>query len=126
MFNCCEPEALTIALGRIRADKDLSTRLKKSKVLLGGYANRLRAIGPNWSLADSAGTQPFRHDLDPQHYWSDFARQWTADFNLQLVGGCCGITPEHISYIRDSLTVNTSTFVRHDAHTGSWCDDLSA
>jgi S-methylmethionine-dependent homocysteine/selenocysteine methylase len=103
MFNCCEPEAVTIALGRIRADQDLCRRLKKSKVLLGGYANRLSAIDPNWSLKASQAPQPFRQDLDPQHYWNDFAKLWTAEFEVKVVGGCCGITPEHISYLRDRL-----------------------
>ena len=103
MFNCCEPEAVTIALGRVRADKDLSVRLKMSKVLLGAYANRLLAVDPNWSLAEADGPQPFRNDLDPQHYWDDFVSQWTTDFGVQVVGGCCGITPEHISYLRHRL-----------------------
>jgi len=56
MFNCCEPEALTIALGGVRADKNLSARLKMSKVLLGAYANRLVAVDPNWSLVEWAPT----------------------------------------------------------------------
>jgi methionine synthase I (cobalamin-dependent) len=27
----------------------------------------------------------------------DLARQWTETFDLSMIGGCCGIGPEHIA-----------------------------
>lgn len=100
-FNCCEPEAITLALARIAGDSQLSKRIQKSSVLLGAYANRLTAVDPNWTMAESEEAQPFRTDLDEGHYWNDFVRLWTDDMNVKMVGGCCGMTPEHIGYIHN-------------------------
>jgi len=99
LFNCCEPEAITISLARIAADKQLQERLQQSQVLLGAYANRLTVVDPNWTFAESEAPQPFRDDLDETHYWTDFVRLWTSNLGVKLVGGCCGMTPEHIAYI---------------------------
>lgn len=99
LFNCCEPEAITIALARIMADTQLQDQLRQSQVQLGAYANRLTAVDPNWTLAESEASQPFRNDLDQDHYWNDFVRIWTKELGVKLVGGCCGMTPEHIAFI---------------------------
>lgn len=113
LFNCCEPEAITIALARIAANIELSSRLKKSKVLLGAYANRLTTVDPQWSLVGSEAAQPFRQDLDEGHYWSEFVKVWTSDdLGVKLVGGCCGMTPEHISFIHNQLLVKHATHNR--------------
>jgi len=103
LFNCCEPEALTIALEKINSDKDLVNILSDSDVLLGAYANRLTQVDPNWSLAESESPQPFRKDLNERHYWEDFVQQWIDKYGVKMIGGCCGITPEHISYIQREL-----------------------
>jgi S-methylmethionine-dependent homocysteine/selenocysteine methylase len=103
MFNCCSPEAITTALERIHADKDLSSLLKDSKMLLGAYANCLTEIDPNWSLQESQSPQSFRKDLGEEQYWEEFVSKWTGVLGVQLVGGCCGIRPSHIEYIRKQL-----------------------
>ena len=53
LFNCSEPESITLALARIAADSILSNRLQASGVLLGAYANRLTQVDPNWTLQES-------------------------------------------------------------------------
>jgi S-methylmethionine-dependent homocysteine/selenocysteine methylase len=103
LFNCCEPEAITLALERIQSDNNLSSVLKESKVLLGAYANRLTKIDPAWSLQESEAPQPFRKDLDEAQYWEDFVSKWTKKLNVQLVGGCCGIQPSHIAYLKKMM-----------------------
>jgi methionine synthase I (cobalamin-dependent) len=92
-----------MALEKIHEDKDLVTIMKRSNVLLGAYANRLTQVDPNWTLAGSQSPQPFRSDLDEKHYWDDFVQKWIDHFGVQLVGGCCGITPEHIAYIKNEI-----------------------
>lgn len=77
--------------------------MKDSKILLGAYANRLTQVNPDWTLENSETAQPFRNDLDEKQYWNDFVRQWINEFKVQLIGGCCGITPEHIGYIKKEL-----------------------
>ncbi len=103
MFNCSEPEAITLALAKIAADSQLVKRLQDSNVLLGAYANRLTQVDPNWTSKESNMPQPFRTDLDEKQYWGDFVQLWIDKLNVQLVGGCCGITPEHTAYIRAEL-----------------------
>jgi len=102
LFNCCKPEAISIALGKLRADEDLTAALEENGVLLGVYANRLTDIDPNWMLAGSEEAQPFRTDLDEKQYWS-FIQLWTERFGVKLIGGCCGITPDYIKYMKNEL-----------------------
>ena len=103
LFNCSEPEAMTLALAKIAADPELVKCLDESKVVLGAYANRLTQVDPNWTLKESTMPQPFRTDLDEKHYWDDFIQLWINKMNVKVVGGCCGITPEHIAYISAEL-----------------------
>lgn len=103
LFNCSEPEAITTALCQIAQDSALVKLLEARSIRLGAYANRLTAVDPNWTMESSGAPQPFRSDLDEAHYWKDFVQPWIQDLNVQLVGGCCGITPEHIAYIRYEL-----------------------
>lgn len=103
LFNCSEPEAITLALEKIHADPRLRNLFNDAHVLLGAYANRLTQVDPNWTLQDSVAPQPFRKDLDVEKYWEHFISKWISVFNVQLVGGCCGWYPEHIAFLRDKL-----------------------
>jgi S-methylmethionine-dependent homocysteine/selenocysteine methylase len=105
LFNCCEPEAITQALREIQSDDALRRQLSNHHVLLGAYANRLTPVVPDWTMADSAGPQPYRADLDPEHYYSSFVSSWISDWNVKIVGGCCAMTPKHIAYIKERLKV---------------------
>eukprot|EP00980_Cylindrotheca_fusiformis_P011304 scaffold2599_cov125-Cylindrotheca_fusiformis.AAC.14 len=102
LFNCAKPEAITTALRSISSDDALVQLLDQTGVLLGAYANRLTEVDPEWTLAESESAQPFRDDLNEKQYW-EFIKLWTEEYGVQIVGGCCGITPEHISYLRDRL-----------------------
>ena len=103
LFNCSEPEAITLARAKIAANAEFQKRLKDARVLLGAYANRLTQVDPNWTLEGSEAPQPFRSDLDERQYWDEFVKLWVDDLNVQLVGGCCGITPEHIAVVNTEL-----------------------
>ena len=72
--------------------------------MLGAYANRLTAIPSDWTLAGSEEAQAMRSDLDPQQYYRDFVLHWVRDLQVRLVGGCCGMTPEHIKSLHDGLS----------------------
>jgi len=72
-------------------------------ILLGAYAHKLTEIDPNWTMTESEAPQPFRNDLSENKYWEEFVKVWIDSLGVKLVGGCCGITPEHISYIRAEL-----------------------
>lgn len=96
LFNCSEPEAISIALKELHADGGFS-----SSLLLGAYANRLTPIvDTTWTMAESDGPQPMRNDLTPSDYCTKFVSKWVNEYNVQLVGGCCGMEPAHIDYLR--------------------------
>lgn len=103
LFNCSEPEAITMALERIRDSSKLQQLLKDHGIILGAYANRLTPVDPDWTMESSEGAQPFREDLSPKDYHDKFVSMWVQDLNVQIVGGCCGITPEHIAYMSSKL-----------------------
>ena len=98
LFNCCQPEVMGEAI--IAAKRALSAGpMQPEAVLVGAYAN---AFGPQTAKASAnAELNDLRVDLGPHEYLS-WARQWLQD-GADIVGGCCGVGPEHIALIRDLL-----------------------
>ena len=97
LFNCSEPEVITNALESLQKEPFLDG------ILIGAYANRLTPVDPNWTLAESEIAQPMRDDMTPQKYCDEFASPWKNRLGVQLIGGCCGITPQHIKYLNEHL-----------------------
>ena len=86
LFNCCQPEVILKAILEIK-------KLLPEHVKIGAYAN---AFPPQNSEATANdGLDEIRADLDPDLYLK-FAKEWQ-DAGATLIGGCCGIGPEHIS-----------------------------
>ena len=84
LFNCCQPEVILQAISEIRA--------LLPEIQIGAYAN---AFPPqDESATANDGLDSLRADLNPQAYLH-FAQQWQAA-GATLIGGCCGIGPEHI------------------------------
>jgi S-methylmethionine-dependent homocysteine/selenocysteine methylase len=101
LFNCCQPEVIGPALAAAKSALQTAPPLGTAQaVLLGAYAN---AFGPKTASA-SANTElsDLRPDLGPAEYLS-WAQQWIAH-GAEIVGGCCGVGPEHIALIHDALT----------------------
>jgi S-methylmethionine-dependent homocysteine/selenocysteine methylase len=96
LFNCCQPEVIGPAL--IDAREALGAQLH-SDVLVGAYAN---AFAPQRSdAAANAELSTLRSDLSPSDYL-DWAREWRKD-GANIIGGCCGVGPEHIAALRTGL-----------------------
>jgi S-methylmethionine-dependent homocysteine/selenocysteine methylase len=73
--------------------------LAAAPLTLGVYAN---AIPPQDKDAEAnAGLSDIRADLDPPRYLK-FVQDWLKR-GAGIVGGCCGIGPEHIATIRDAI-----------------------
>ena len=104
LVNCAEPEAVTTALQDVRSNTSLQSLIEQKHLLLGAYANRLTPVPDQWSLEDSQEAQAMRDDLSPKVYFNDFVNVWVNELGLQLIGGCCGITPEHIQFITSHLS----------------------
>jgi homocysteine S-methyltransferase len=95
LFNCSQPEVMTAALAQAQS---VIQRLGKS-IELGVYAN---AFPPVSTQAKANSTLlEIRADLTPESYlhWS---RSWVAA-GASIVGGCCGIGPEHIAQLHEHL-----------------------
>jgi S-methylmethionine-dependent homocysteine/selenocysteine methylase len=96
LFNCAQPEVISAAI-------DIAAGMAGDIIRIGGYANRFTAShdassGANDTLSD------YRDDLDPTSY-CDVVAGWIAN-GATLVGGCCGIGPEHIVAIADLVATH--------------------
>ena len=96
LFNCSQPEAMGEAVpAALSAIDSAGARLK-----IGVYAN---AFPPQPKDATAnAGLSEIRSDLNPQTYL-EFAKTWRRT-GASILGGCCGIGPEHIAALREGLT----------------------
>jgi S-methylmethionine-dependent homocysteine/selenocysteine methylase len=91
LFNCSQPEVMEAAV--IQA----ATQMQRSgtAIAIGVYAN---AFPPQSKDAAANETlSPIREDLDPAGYL-EWVNRWL-NAGAQIVGGCCGIGPEHIAAI---------------------------
>lgn len=87
LFNCSQSEAISAAM-------PLAAAAARGRAQLGGYANRFVAAHADTGEANEQITA-FRDDLDPPAY-CQFVEGWVRD-GASLVGGCCGMTPDHIA-----------------------------
>ncbi len=87
LFNCSQPEVMADAVRAAHAACDLP---------IGVYAN---AFPPQPEEAEAnAVLLDIRADLDPAGY-AGFAMAWR-NAGATILGGCCGIGPEHIAALR--------------------------
>jgi len=93
LFNCSQPEVMDAA---VRAAAAAIAQGPQPRARIGVYAN---AFTPE-PVSDEpyAGISTFREDLDPERYLA-WASQWVAS-GATIVGGCCGIGPEHIARLK--------------------------
>jgi S-methylmethionine-dependent homocysteine/selenocysteine methylase len=91
LFNCSQPEVMEAAVRSARAILGA-----QSTIRIGVYAN---AFPPMAADAEAnSGLSPIRADLTPKGY-ARFAEAWHAA-GASILGGCCGIGPEHIAALR--------------------------
>jgi S-methylmethionine-dependent homocysteine/selenocysteine methylase len=87
LFNCCQAETITPAIRTAFARAS-------DRAEVGGYANRFLSSHTDGGEAN-AQLAEFRDDLDPKSY-GEFVDGWL-DAGATIVGGCCGMQPEHIA-----------------------------
>ncbi|MCP3889300.1 MAG: homocysteine S-methyltransferase family protein [Desulfobulbaceae bacterium] len=95
LFNCSQPEVMSPAI-----DTAIN-QLKRLKfdLPIGVYANAFPVMQKN-ALANST-MQAIRQELDPSGYL-DFVDTW-CQLGATIIGGCCGIGPEHIATLSERL-----------------------
>ena len=91
LFNCSQPEVMEGAIERARNE---ALRLGAA-LQIGVYANAFPPQSDDAAANDAL--LPLRADLDPQGYLG-WAERWITG-GATIVGGCCGIGPEHIAAI---------------------------
>jgi len=94
LFNCSQPEVMGAAVDAARA------ALGGASLTLGIYANAFPPQDEKESEAN-VGLSDIRADLDPPRYLK-FVQDWRTR-GAGIVGGCCGIGPEHIAEIRKAV-----------------------
>lgn len=91
LLNCCPPESIEAGIPSLNSSNG-SFR--------GGYANTFMPIPSEWTL-DGSGEQDgllaIRDELDAEAYGA-LALRWIAA-GANVVGGCCGTSPEYIAAI---------------------------
>ena len=95
LFNCSQPEVMEAAVRAAQAEAGRHG----AALRVGVYAN---AFPPQKAEATANETiLPLRADLDPPGYLG-WARRWRAA-GAEIIGGCCGIGPEHIAALADDM-----------------------
>jgi S-methylmethionine-dependent homocysteine/selenocysteine methylase len=92
-FNCSQPEVMEPAVALAAAATSLP---------IGVYANAfvLHSSGG----AANEGLSDLRDDVTPEAYLK-WARRWV-DAGATVIGGCCGVGPEHVSALSASLSAS--------------------
>ncbi|MFO6296938.1 homocysteine S-methyltransferase family protein [Rahnella selenatireducens] len=92
LFNCSRPEVMAAA---VRAARAANTSLD-----IGVYANAFEPADNKRGANE--GLSKMRQDTDPAGYLQ-FAEDWVAQ-GATMVGGCCGIGPEHIAALKNAFS----------------------
>jgi len=104
LANCCSPEAIDKALGRMTVE--MRMYCQRNEVRLGGYANALPPVGDDFCLEEETEGAKSRSDLGPEVY-AEIVKHWLEN-GVSIVGGCCCIYHEHIRRICHQLRDNSS------------------
>ncbi|MFM2479880.1 homocysteine S-methyltransferase family protein [Celerinatantimonas sp. YJH-8] len=98
LFNCCQPEVILAAITQAKATLD---ELELTdQIRIGGYGNAF-AVAQTSEATANEGLDDIRQDLTPAMYLK-FAQQWRTA-GASIIGGCCGIGPEHIAKLASDL-----------------------
>ncbi|MGH8254089.1 MAG: homocysteine S-methyltransferase family protein [Steroidobacteraceae bacterium] len=98
LFNCSQPEVMGAAVSE--AQRVLHATGAASRTRIGVYANAFPPVKAAIAEAN-AELNSIRTDVMPSAYL-DWARDWV-ERGASIIGGCCGIGPEHIAALRAGL-----------------------
>lgn len=96
VFNCCQPEVIAAAIAVVCEELAATGN---TEMRIGAYAN---AFAPQARDAQAnEEIDEIRPDLTPEAYLH-WAQQWQ-ELGATIVGGCCGVGPEHIAELKKHL-----------------------
>lgn len=94
LFNCSRPEEMADAI-------KIAKEHCKPNIQIGAYANSFGRKIKAGHLANN-DLSTLREELTPDAY-SDFASAWRG-LGASIIGGCCGIGPDHIRKLKEVLS----------------------
>jgi len=97
LLNCCSHASICTALPARRHALD-ELGAPGAAVRIGAYANGFKTVEAG---AEMAGAEAEYIDLSPADYAMQ-ARQYV-ELGASIVGGCCGVFPEHIAAVKETL-----------------------
>lgn len=90
LVNCTQPAETEACLAELR---------QACRGRIGAYPNlEDRTTVPQWTHVDRA----LPAALSPAEF-GELVAKWRAEFGLDIVGGCCGTSPEHLAAARETL-----------------------
>lgn len=101
LFNCSQPEVMADAIRLARSTLDRFARQHgKAEPLIGVYANAFPLMDEDYQGSNTS-VHKLRSDITPENY-TRYAREWAA-LGADIIGGCCGISPDHIAHLATTL-----------------------
>ena len=101
LFNCSQPEVMADAIRLARTTLDrFAKHYGKAEPLIGVYANAFPLMDEDYQ-GSNASVHKLRADITPENY-TRYAREWAA-LGADIIGGCCGISPDHIAHLATTL-----------------------
>ena len=101
LFNCSQPEVMLEAVTCASDFRDRQTsRPARLGLQVGVYANAFPLMDDDYEHANSTLNE-IRRDITPQKY-AEYAAKWAAA-GADIIGGCCGISTEHIATLSTTL-----------------------
>ena len=97
LFNCSQPEVMDDAVREVVMH--VADHAKPPQI--GVLANAFPLMKKDYKGANES-LHELRGDITPQAY-ADFAQKWAAS-GAGMIGGCCGISPEHLKMIKARLS----------------------
>ena len=88
LFNCTDPQAITFGLSEL---------LEMTDKPVGAYPNSFH-VPEGWTLDNEVSLD--RREMSPEEFLR-VATKWEA-MGALIIGGCCGIGPDHISLLASS------------------------
>jgi len=98
MLNCCSHESICAAIPLLK--KKLAERAGET-CRIGAYANGFETVHKTTSAGDTKAAEAEYQDLTPAMYLEQ-AKEYIR-LGATIVGGCCGVFPEHIKEISEKL-----------------------
>lgn len=99
LFNCSQPERIDLAI------TEAAAALTGTDIAIGAYANAF--VDKEEGYASNGVILDHRADLTPEVY-AAMAADWV-ERGASIIGGCCGIRPDHIAALAAMETAASST-----------------